>query len=716
MRRRKFRAIGIGVLCLAAWAGFAHPPKSADLIETDARQRRDLSLPMSRVVLNFFDFKSTNTAFRFSTAPNLPLHAAWLSTEKNDASKKAASRFSRTVPELFTLYRTSGTSFEAAVTNPAGSLAVGFKTAWTPHALPFSANYSNGTVVAGEDYLFDEQTALRTMRFAGTPSGFYVAGRFSGMAEVSGNAVVIRNGHIRYAVATSAKGWFEVVTPAKQLRMFGDPNVSEAAWAGVAAGVAPREGGWWFFRIDTDALPDGELRFAAAFADEAESDESSVKVALRAVKGTRAADARQAREAQWDRLLALVPEPRNTDLLRQVAAKGAAAEGIRQAYYKAWVFTIQNVLPPDKKLYPYPQLAAGKPSLWDEGEARAPFSAAWESFLGIQFYAFIDPQVSWQAFKGLMSLVDAEGMLGGESLPSRKAQTAMILYQLTKDKAALGESYPALCRYLTWRLRITHWIYGDYKPDPDWKDAEFAFSAIVDLEHLADIADILGKPEEAAQWRSKRAAFFEQAKTWFWKTPATQPVQNWHRTKTPRDQNNTVWVTTALYMDGLLSGDYLASTVARFDSDYDPNANFAGFFMPKYPDMSYSVYGLLKHGLTERARGTMEAAVRDIVRAGAPFAEQYVGDDFRADGVRPSLFGSSMILDFTLLMNGYKYDRGTPAAVITAARQEGGVSGLLLRGRRYDLELGSALRFGRQGQTLRAYPAQAGQIVPLEAD
>jgi len=175
-------------------------------------------------------------------------------------------------------------------------------------------------------------------------------------------------------------------------------------------------------------------------------------------------------------------------------------------------------------------------------------------------------------------------------------------------------------------------------------------------------------------------------------------------------------VTTGLYMDGLLSGDYLASTVARFDRDYDPNANFAGFFMPKYPDMSYSVYGLLTHGLTGRARGTMEAAVRDIVRAGAPFAEQYVGDDFRADGVRPSLFGSSMILDFTLLMNGYKYDRGAPAAVITAARQEGGVSGLLLRGRRYDLELGHAVRFGRQGQTLREYPAQAGQIVPLIAE
>ena len=716
MRRRNFRAIGIGVLCLAAWAGFAHPPKSVDLMESDARQRRDLSLPMSRVVLNFFDFKSTNTAFRFSTAPNLPLHAAWLSTEKNDTSKKAASRFSRTVPELFTLYRSDGPSFEATVTNAAVSLAAGFKMAWTPHALPFSASYSNGSVVVGEDFLSDEQTALRTMRFAGTPSGFYVAGRFAGKAEVAGDGIVIRNGHIRYAVAASAKGRFEVIAPAKQLRAFGDPNVSEAAWGGAASGVEPRERGRWFFRVDTDTLPDGELRLAAAFAEEDDTDEACMKAARRAVKGTCAVEARHAREAQWDRLLALVPEPRNTDLLKQVEPKGATAEGIRQAYYKAWVFTIQNVMPPDKKRYPYPQLAAGKPSLWDEGEARAPFSAAWESFLGMQFYAYVDPQVSWQAFKGLMSLVDAEGMLGGESLPSRKAQTAMILYRLTGDKRALAETYPALCRYLTWRMKITHWIYGDMKPDPNKKDAEFAFSAIIDMEHVASIAEILGKPEEAAQWRAKRAAFFDQAKTWFWQTPTTPPIQNWNRTCRPNDQNNTVWVTTGLYMDGLLSGDYLASMVARFDRDFDPNANFAGFFMPKYPDMSYSVYGLLTHGLTGRARGTMEAAVRDIVRAGAPFAEQYIGDDFRADGVRPSLFGSSMVLDFTLLMNGYKYDRGVPAAVITLPRQEGGVSGLLLWGRRYDLELGRAMRFGRQGQTLREYPAEAGQIVPLEAE
>ncbi len=106
------------------------------------------------------------------------------------------------------------------------------------------------------------------------------------------------------------------------------------------------------------------------------------------------------------------------------------------------------MIPADKQRYPYPQLATGKASLWDEGEPRAPFSAAWESFLGTQFYAFIDPQTAVASFKGLMSLVDQEGMLGGESLPSRKAQTAMVLYRLTGDREMLKETYP---RYVgTW--------------------------------------------------------------------------------------------------------------------------------------------------------------------------------------------------------------------------------------------------------------------------
>jgi hypothetical protein len=551
------------------------------------------------------------------------------------------------------------------------------------------------------------------MRFTGQASSFVVAGRFQGSAEVKGKQLLVRNGTIRYAIELDAPGTFELLTPPAGIRPLTCRGVSEAAWGGIAAGRKPEEGSWWSFRINPYSYPRGCVNVVVKFAEPEESDASLLSKVRGIAESGLMADLLAKRAERWDQLLASIPEPQTTDLLKTVNPKGATAEGIRQAYYKAWVFTIQNVLPPDTKHYPYPQLAAGKPSLWDEGERRAPFSAAWESFLGTQFYAFIDPKIAVESFKGLMSLVDAEGMLGGESLPSRKAQTAMILYRLTGDLEMLKVTYPALCRYMNWRITIPHWVYGNFKPNPMWKDAEFVFSAIIDMEHLAEVATLLGKPEEAKLWQEKRTAFYKESQKWFWATPTTPPVQNWcGNGPVPNQQDHAIWVTTALYMDGMLKDDYLKSTLAKFDALYNPNANFAGFGMPKYPDMSYTVYGLLKQGYTSRARGVMEACIRDIVRAGAPFAEQYVGDDFRADGVRPSLFGSSTIIDFTMLMNGYKYDRGTPTIALTDA-QDSGVAGLLIRGKTVALmNTHGRVQFGEKGK-MKPVNAKVGQVVEM---
>ena len=178
----------------------AQPPKSQELMESDAHQRRDLSLPHSRIVLNFFDFKSTNSACVYGTAANLPLHAAWLSTEKNDTSPKANSRFSRAVPELLMLYRASATGMVAAVKDPEGSLAQTYSTTWAPHALGFVGRYANGSEVQGQEFLADEETLVRQMRFTGQTSSFVVTGRFQGAAEVKGKRLLVRNGAIRYAI------------------------------------------------------------------------------------------------------------------------------------------------------------------------------------------------------------------------------------------------------------------------------------------------------------------------------------------------------------------------------------------------------------------------------------------------------------------------------------------------------------------------------------
>ncbi len=631
-------------------------PRSIDLKESGINQRRDLSLPFSRLVINFFDFSSTLTAAEYSNRATLPLNVAYLSTEKNDKRKESLTRFSRAVNDLLTIHESD--NLQNILRDSLTGQAIEYKTEWMPHALPFSAKYVDAETLQGVDFLYDEHTIVREIDFSSkNGSKFSLSGSYKGNVEFKDNKVFVDNNNIRYCIAFSCS--------------VANFTLNEKCWALNISGN----------------LPDKKLIVSVSFADKGETIEKLVSRAEQPIANNDASAKLKTREKYWDDLLARVPRPHNFEL-SEVTRDGVTVEELRQAYYKAWVFTIQNVLPADKTVYPYPQICTGKPSLWDEGETRAPFSAAWESFLGIQFYSFIDPDVSWKAFKGLMSLVDNDGMLGGESLPSRKAQTALILYRQTNDVESLNEVYPAIKRYLNWRMKITHWVYGDMKPSEDLKDAEFAFSLLVDLERMTEIAGILGKKEDQAEWQKQHQEFSAKCLSWFWETPDSEPVQYYDLSTKERKQGNTVWVTTGLYVDGLLNDDYKQSMIRLFDKDYSPSARFAGFNQPKYPDISYTVYGLLKHGFNKRALGVVEANLRDIVKTHSSFAEEYVGDKLLPAGVRPSLFGSSTIIDFVWLINGFKYDRGIPElALFNISDKERGVSNIKLNGDCYQLKI-----------------------------
>lgn len=605
-------------------------------------QRRDLSFPHSRIVVNYFDFNERFTAVQYSNDKSLPLNAAYLSTGKNIAGSDKRSRMSRTVKNLLQLVRQSGAS------DTTGLVADSFSTAWMPHALPFMAMYADGARVEGEDFFYNESVLIRQVRFNNRSGRYILKGNYEGRATISGHQLVIDNGHIRYAIAVN--------TP------------KQTFWI---------EKGQWMTTIDPATVKEEALTIAIAFADEKEATTALLAKATKALAKGAAAQARQKGEAYWNAFLQKVPHPINFQLGLPVASQ-TKAEDLKKAYYKSWVFTAQNVLPADPIHFPYPQVCTGKASLWDEGHEKAPFSAAWESFLGIQFYAYIDPATAWKAYKGLLTLVDEEGMLGGESLPSRKAQTAMVLYQLTGDKASLKEVYPALKRYLKWRLKITHWVYGAIRPSEHSKDAEFAFSALVDMEHMQEIARLLNQEEEVSYWQQEHTAFWKQCQDWFWVSPTQPPMQTYNTKSKAHSPGHTIWVTTGLYVNTPLKPDYLASFLNRFDKDYDPALPFAGFTLPKYPDLSYTVYGLLNRGEFAKATGVMQANLRDIVKTNAVFAEQYIGQDLQPDGVRPSLFGSSAIIDFCMLLNGYKYDRGK-IEVLLPGNQAGGVTNIRMR-------------------------------------
>ena len=655
------------ILFLATSVMGQNIPKSIDLKETDKYQRRDLSMPGSRVVINFFDFHSPLSTHDYSNRPTLPLNAAYLSTEKNIPGSKPISRFSRTVTDLLTMYKTEK-GLPAIMNDSTIGVATSYATEWTPYCLPFGAKYADGASVTGFDFLYDNKTIVRKISFKGNSENYCFAGNYKGIIQFEHNQVIVENGNLRYAVSFSIP---------------------------VIDFISVRKK--WYVALD-NRLKSKELIISIAFADKNEEQSALQVRAENPIKFKNVDKVLKQKEKYWDDFLAKVPHPTNFEIT-SVKTFGVTPEQIRQAYYKAWVFTAQNILPEDAMNYPYPQICTGKSSLWDEGEVHAPFSAAWESFLGIQFYAYIDPQLSWKAFKGLMSLVDKDGMLGGESLPSRKAQTALILYELTKDKKSLEEIYLALKRYLNWRMNITHWVYGDIKPTSNFKDAEFAFSALVDMQYLIKIAEILNHPQDVKAWNEKFNDFGQKSLTWFWETPKSLPIQNYWIDSRKREDRNTIWITTCLHIKDFLKGDYLKSTIQKFDKDYNPDLSFANFNMPKYPDVSYSVYGLLEHGLNERALGTMEACLRDVARGHAAFAEQYIGTDFRPDGVRPSLFGSSIIIDFVLLTNGYLFGDGAPKAVLMP-NKAGGVSNILISGKKYDLKtesLSKKIKFGKQG-------------------
>lgn len=603
-------------------------PASRDLTETGVSQRRDLSMPGSRIVINFYNFSGKQTAVEYSNRPTFPLNVAYLSTHKNVTDKNPLTRFSRAVSDLLTIRKSNQSSEELALDSTSG-LVRSYTTQWLPHCLTFQGEYQDDTFLRGTDFLYDEKTIARMLEVSDTIEGYCFSGSYNGNIRFEDDILIIENNNIRYAIN------------------FSIPVLNHTV-------IKDR----WYVKLGNSCLGENKkVVIAVAFADKDESESLLIRRVSTPLLKKDVDSKLNDKEQYWDDFLAKVPRPSRFDL-SHINTYGVTAEQLKLAYYKAWVFTAQNILPADGKEFPFPQFCTGKPSLWDEGERRAPFSAAWESFIGMQLYAFINPAVSWEAFKGLMTLVNEDGMLGGESLPSRKAQTALILYKITGDKQALNDVYPALKRYLIWRMNITHWVYMDITPDIHLKDAEFVFSALVDMEHMAEIARILGLKEEKRTWEKRHKLLSKQCIDWFWETPDSLPVQYYNIRSQHRSEGNTIWVTTGLYVNGLLKGKYLKSMMERFYKEYDPDKPFAGFVIPKYPDISYTVYGLLEHGFEEEAICLVEANLRDIVRANTSFAEQYIGENFEPDGVRPSVFGSSTLIDFIWLLNGYKYNRG----------------------------------------------------------
>ena len=389
--------------------------------------------------------------------------------------------------------------------------AKSYSTSWRPDFLGFKASYSKGTKLSGKDFLYDEKTVVRDMEITGK-RGFLIYGEYNGAASVQDGTVLIQRENFSYAITLS-----EDVAPVFY------PSLAEAL-AGGEGSASPPEGGYGVWAFQLDAPPErGVLRAAVSF-DTKEADGAAV-AALSQAPGDDCADRLAQRTAQWDDLLARVPRPANFKL-EGIKTKGVSAADVRQSYYEAWVQVIGNALPANPEIgYDYPSFATGKASLWGYGSPMCSYSATWEALYGMSYYAQIDPDAAWEMYKGLMSLVDEEGMIAGESLPPNNARVGWILYTVKQDKEALAEIQPALTKHLQWRFENPRWIFGNSTPDTQQKDIDFVASALLDVRYLMRINEELGLESENAQWETVIDQQYANMVEWFFPDSMEYPVQ-----------------------------------------------------------------------------------------------------------------------------------------------------------------------------------------------
>ena len=537
--------------------------------------------------------------------------------------------------------------------------------AWAPHALQSSAQFLSPKVkIDSTVFLPDESAVAQVVRLAeGGPEKLVLTGQFT-QAKVHWDAK-------RNAVVVESDEYTARIAVGREARWLGTCD----SWPGLLAGAPQtdlRSGVW---AVAVDGVKAGEdVVVEARFAPKGQKLPDTVSDLSSAVIAKSLED----RKADWDKRLAGVPEPLDFRLHR-VDPKGIRTDAIRRMYYKAWAFLISNTLPemPENQ-YPYPQVACGKPSLWAEGHPKSAPSAQWESMIGMQFLSWLDPETAWRSFEGMMTLVDKDGLMGGEGLPSRHVQTAWMLYSATGDSKRLGEVYPALKRMLLWKILDPRWVYRDFVPSGQ-RDLQFVTHALIDAGFAIRIARVLNMPEEEKLWQTQIKALAADADKWFWDDNGTGPYEIFNVDSKGRAALHSSWNLEAVALPkGLLTEAHEKSNFDLFKSMISPNAPFAGTVLCKHPSYQFTMLGVWRHGLVDDAAAMAEAIMREITMAGE-FAECYsITFPPRPEGVIPSMFGVANIIDGALWHNGVIVGDGLPIiAHVPGAR---GVKNLRLKG------------------------------------
>ena len=594
----------------------------------DPNQWRWLSFPGSRLTLNPAPGKEYNPAAKWDIppmGPELPVNIGGFSGK--------ALRLMNVLT-----VRVSAAKGEA---EPSTSRS----TVWFPYKITFDAAFPRRGVVSGCDFCVDANgTSIRELRMTGPADTVLNLG-----GKVSGDSA--RWEPLKKVLLVTGSNYFYAL---KVVRLDGADEIASEVPLEPAISAAS-----WSLAVPIHSGSDA-FGVSFGFAPASEGKEKAISRAVNAfATPVQATLARS--KAAMDGFLRKVPAPRTWGFGEKTTAVSEAQH--RRAYYAAWAFLLQNVIDalPENEAYPYPQIAAGKAALWDEGEDTSPATCSWESMFGYQWLSYIYPDLAWKCFEGLMTRVDAQGMLGGESLPSRKAQTGWILFKNKPDRARLAGVYPALKRYLLWREKNPRWVYGTNSAR-DERDIEFTVSWVVDLDYAVQIAETLDCPADAELWKKKQVSMIDAMRGWFFADPKKIEQFYFENSKTHANKGRSkiipTMISTALCYRNL-PPDLTGRVEQYFRSWFKPEAPLGGFPTGKYPDLNFIAYGLLDRGMPE-AKPFLQRFLRDSIVAGE-FAE-VLEANAKPEGVKPSLFSPLSIIEFTWLLNNVRYESGTPTS------------------------------------------------------
>lgn len=529
-------------------------------------------------------------------------------------------------------------------------IEVAFQTAsywqrrWEPALLMTKAGYPDGSTVEISDYLADTVTMIRAFEFNQTEK-MVLAGCCFSVPAISDNILQISNRYCQARISvTDAQG-----RPAQGLWQL---YPSLADFLSDYGGIAPAA-------KEPLSITDASGHPFWSFTP-AQKGKCLLMLVIQMGPNVSSFTPVPSLPSQslWHTLLENIPRPKHFGYhLLTTDDKSSAL--LEKMYFTAWAQVIANILPPAPEVsFPYASMATGKSSLWAYGADRCSYAASWETFYGWMLYAQIDPVAAWKGYEGFMTLVDKDGRLGGESLPSVKARTAWVLYCTFPDRKRLDKVRPAIERYLYWRLENLRWIYLNKTPREDQKDMDFVTAALLDIHYLIRICHELSLTDKANEWQGRMNNLYRQMTEWFFSNDL--PHQYFLSSTGDTADGNPLCILKALHLP-CLAGSERTSLLKLFRLHYRPDRPFGGFDGVKVENMSYTIYGLAENGLTAEADLLRERTAYDIASTQFLAEEYHVsGRTILPSGVRPSLFGCALLIDCVLGMNGLRLDDGGP--------------------------------------------------------